>query len=412
MLSPARARFALLALALGGFGIGCTEFVAIGLLPDLAKDLLPQVYSVDPEAANAQAGALIAAYAAGVVVGAPTIAAFAARFSRKRLLVALTIWFALATFAAALLPTFGLVLAARFVAALPHGAYFGVASLVASSLLGPGSRGKGVAFVLGGLTIANVIGVPLITFLGQQAGWRMAYLAVGVIFALTSVAVLVAVPATDANPEATVGNELRAFTRPQVWFALAIGAIGFGGLFSAYTYVSPIATDIAGLPVGVVPLLLVAFGVGMTIGNFVGGSYVDKGVKRAILVFFGGVIFSLVGLLLTASIPVLLFFFVFLIGATSAALSPAIQVRLMDVAGDSQTIAAAVNHSSLNMGNALGAYLGGVTIAAGLGYLSPIVVGILLSIAGVIIALLAFAFDRRSTSRQAKSAEALPIDAV
>ncbi|MFD1714095.1 MFS transporter [Amnibacterium flavum] len=412
MLSPARTRFALLALALGGFGIGCTEFVAIGLLPDLARDLLPGVYAVNPEDANAQAGALIAAYAAGVVVGAPTIAAFAARFSRKKLLIGLTIWFALATFASALLPSFGLVLVARFVAALPHGAYFGVASLVATSLMGPGNRGRGVAFVIGGLTIANVIGVPSITWLGQQTSWRVAYVAVGVVFALTSLAVILAVPRMAANPGATVRNELRAFTVPQVWFALAIGAIGFGGLFSAYTYVSPIATDVARLPVEVVPLLLIAFGVGMTIGNFVGGHYVDRGVKRAIIVFFVGVIASLAGLLLTASVPILLFVFIFLIGATSSALSPAIQVRLMDVAGDSQTIAAAINHSSLNIGNALGAYLGGLTIAAGLGYLSPIVVGLLLSIAGVVLALVAFVFDRRATAREVPAAQAVPIDAL
>lgn len=411
MLSPARARLALLALALGGFGIGCTEFVAMGLLPDIARDLLPSLYATDPEQANAQAGALISAYAAGVVVGAPTIGVFAARFSRKRLLIVLAIWFTLGTVASALLPTFGLIFAARFLAALPHGAYFGVASLVAANLLGPGNRGKAAAFVLGGLTIANVVGVPAITFLGQQAGWRTSYFAVAVVFAVTAVALIAALPAMPGDPTATSRGELRAFTIPQVWFALGIGAVGFGGFFAAYSYVAPIATEVTGLPDWAVPLLLVCFGLGMTVGNFGGGAFVDRGVRRAVLVSFGGVLVSLTGLLLFATITPLLFLFVFLIGVSSSALSPAIQVRLMDVARGSQTIAAAVNHSSLNIGNGLGAYLGGVTIAAGLGYLSPIVVGIALTIAGLILAFVAFSVDRGRSNTSAPHTTPVPVSA-
>jgi DHA1 family inner membrane transport protein len=186
-LSPARVRLALLALALGGFGIGATEFVVMGVLPEISRDLLPVLAAHDPEEAIARAGWLISAYAAGVVVGAPTIAMFAARLPRKRLLLALVAAFTLGTIASAVAPTFELVVVARFVAALPHGAYFGVAALVASSLMGPGKRGQGVALVLSGLTIANVVGVPAITFLGQNAGWRTAYLVVAAIFALALV---------------------------------------------------------------------------------------------------------------------------------------------------------------------------------------------------------------------------------
>ena len=204
-LSPARIRWALLALALGGFGIGSTEFVAMGLLPDIAQDLFPTLYADSPADANATAGWMISAYALGVVVGAPTIAAAAARWPRKRLLLVLLTAFTLGTVASAVLPTFELVLVSRFVAALPHGAYFGIASLVAASLMGPGRRARGVALVLSGLTIANVIGVPAITWLGQNAGWRTAYLAVAAIFALTFLAVLVAVPwqAGDPAPRCT-----------------------------------------------------------------------------------------------------------------------------------------------------------------------------------------------------------------
>ncbi|HEX7834842.1 MAG TPA: MFS transporter [Pseudolysinimonas sp.] len=386
-LSPARTRLALLSLALGGFGIGATEFVAMGLLPDIARDLLPTQYATSPEDALAQTGAMIAAYAAGVVVGAPTIAALAARFPRRRLLLALAAAFTVGTVASALAPTFELVVVARFIAALPHGAYFGVAALVAASLMGPGNRGRGVAFVLSGLTIANVVGVPLITLLGQSAGWRIAYLAVAAIFAATFLAILAFVPSQPGDPAATFRRELKVFRRIGVWFALLTGAIGFGGFFAVYTYVAPLATEVTGLSAGLVPFVLVSAGVGMTIGNLVGGRLADTGASRAIFICFAGFATSLLILALTASNPVGLFGGVLLVGATASALSPVIQTRLMDVAGDAQTLAAAVNHSSLNIGNTLGAFLGGVVIAAGFGYVAPTWLGLALCLPGVLFAI-------------------------
>jgi DHA1 family inner membrane transport protein len=406
VLSPARVRLALLALALGGFGIGCTEFVAMGLLPNLARDLLPDVYAASPSTANGQAGALIAAYAMGVVVGAPTIAAFSARFARKKLLLVLLAVVTVATIASATLPSFGFVFAARFIAALPHGAYFGVASLVAASLLGPGKRGQGVAFVIGGLAIANVVGVPAITWLGQEAGWRMAYVAVAAIFVTTFFAVAAVVPSQPGNPGATVRQELKAFRRPQVWFALGIGSVGFSGLFAVYTYISPIATDVTGLPLAVVPIVLIVFGLGMTFGNFAGGWFVDRGVKRALLVAFGGTIGALAVLLFTVSAASGLFACCFVLGAAIGGGSIAIQVRLLDVAGDSQTIAAAVNHSALNIGNTLGAALGGAVVAAGLGYVAPVGVGLVLSVVGVLLAVLSFTVEARQRRRSVVAAEA------
>ena len=386
-LSPARTRLALLSLALGGFGIGATEFVAMGLLPDIARDLLPTQYAASPEDALAQTGAMIAAYAAGVVVGAPTIAALAARFPRRGLLLALAAAFTVGTVASALAPTFELVVIARFIAALPHGAYFGVAALVAASLMGPGNRGRGVAFVLSGLTIANVIGVPLITLLGQSAGWRIAYLAVAAIFAATLVAILFFVPGQPGDPAATFRRELKVFRRIGVWFALLTGAIGFGGFFAVYTYIAPLATEVTGLPAGFVPFALVAAGIGMTVGNLIGGRLADRGASRAIFICFAGFAASLLLLALTASNPVGLFGGVLLVGASASALSPVIQTRLMDVAGDAQTLAAAVNHSSLNIGNTLGAFLGGVVIAAGFGYVAPTWLGLALCVPGVAFAI-------------------------
>ncbi|HOT34097.1 MAG TPA: MFS transporter [Rhodoglobus sp.] len=410
--SPARIRLALLALALGGFGIGLTEFVAMGLLPNLAADLLPGVWAQSHEQANAQAGWIVSAYALGVVVGAPTIAAAAARFPRKQLLLACVAVFVFGTVASALLPTFGLVLVARFVAALPHGAYFGIAALVAASLMGPGKRGRGVALVLSGLTIANVIGVPTVTWLGQVAGWRVAYLAVAAVFLLTFAAIALAVPLQPGDPAATIRRELKIFGRVQVWLALLIGAVGFGGFFAVYTYVSPVVTTVTQLSPAVVPWALVAAGIGMTIGNFVGGRAADHNVMATLFICFGVFAVSLTGLALTAQTPVGLFVFLFLVGAAASALSPAIQTRLMDVAGDGQSLAAAINHSSLNIGNSLGAYLGGLTIAAGLGYLSPTWVGLLLCVPGVALALVALVLQRRSDRSEAARQIRLDEDAV
>ena len=397
--SPAQVRVALLALALGGFAIGSTEFVALGLLPDIARDLLPAAWASNPDDAVAQAGALVSAYAGGVVVGAPLIAAVGARMRRKRLLLALLIAFVLATAATAVLPTFGLVLAARFVAGLPHGAYFGIASLAAGELLGPGNRGRAAASVLAGLTIANVVGVPVITAIGQAAGWRAAYLVVAAAFALTFVAVRLVVPEGEADATASVRGELRAFARPQVWLAAGIGAVGFGGLFSAYTYIAPITTDVTRLPAAVVPAVLVVFGLGMTVGNLAGGRFADRGTRRAVLVCLVAVAVALAVLLVGAGSPVGLFLGVLLVGATAAALSPAIQLRLMDVAHGSTTIAAASTHSALNLGNALGAAVGAVVIAAGWGLLAPIEVGIAMTLGGVVIAATAFLLERRGDVR-------------
>jgi DHA1 family inner membrane transport protein len=397
-------RLALLALTLGGFGIGCTEFVAMGLLPNLAHDLLPAVYAVSTEQANAQAGLLITAYAAGVVVGAPTIAAVAARFPRKIVLMCLLGMIIVGTVASALLPSFGLVVLARFVSALPHGAYFGIAALVAASLMGPGKRGRGVALVLAGLTVANVIGVPIITAIGQATSSRVSYLVVAAIFVLALIAVTLTVPNLPGDPTATMRQELTAFRRPQVWFAVAIGAIGFGGFFSVYTYVSPIVTEITGLPVSIVPLALVVIGIGMTVGNLLGGWFADHNLKRSMLAFYTLLVFTLVELLLFAANPVGLFIGLFVVGVAASSISPMIQTRLMDVAGESQSIAAALNHSALNFGNALGPILGAVVLTMGFGYLAPIWVGIVLTLLGILIAVVSFGIERRDRTRGAVDA--------
>jgi len=404
-LTPTRTRLALLALALGGFGIGTTEFVAMGLLPEIAADLLPELWASSRELATAQAGHLISAYAAGVVIGAPTIATVAARLPRKGLLLVLATAFTLATVLSALAPTYESAMLARFVAGLPHGAYFGVASLVAATLMGPGKRGQGVAFVMAGLTVSNIIGVPLITMLGQHQGWRVAYLVVAAIFAATTLAIALAVPALPGDPTATMRRELAALTRAQVWFTLAVASLGFGGFFAVYSYISPLGTEVSGLPSSAVPWMLATMGIGMTVGNLLGGRLADRGPLRGMMIGFAAFIGGLGALAMLSGTGAGLFVGILLVGTTASLTTPSIQTRLMDVAGDSQTLAAALNHAALNVGNSLGAFLGAVVIAAGLGYVAPTWLGFGLAMLGLTIAGSAWAVQRRTVSDEPTTAE-------
>lgn len=389
------ATWALLSLAVGSFGIGMTEFVVMGLLPDIAENLLPALWADSPEDAIARAGWLITAYALGVVIGAPTIAGSVAKYPRHRVMVTLALALTVFNALTFLLPSFETVLASRLLAGLPHGAYFGIGALVAADVLGPGRRAQGVAFVLTGLTIANVVGVPLGTFLGQQVGWRAAFVVVAGIFALATLLIWMFVPAHAGDPGRTLRAELGVFRIGQVWFTLALGAIGFGGFFACYSYIAPVITDVAGSPEWAVPIVLVVMGLGMTVGNLAGGRLADGDLVRTLLGGLGGLVVVQALLALTAQWIVLLAVFVFLVGFTSSALSPAIQTRLMDVAGDNQSIAAALNHSALNIGNALGASLGGLVIAGGLGFLAPIWLGAGLAAAGLVIAVVSVSVEHR-----------------
>ncbi|KXZ59879.1 Inner membrane transport protein YdhP [Microbacterium laevaniformans] len=388
--------WALLSLAIGSFGIGMTEFVVMGLLPNISADLLPTTWASSPEDAVAQAGWLITLYALGVVIGAPTIAGIVAKYPRHRVMLALAAALTLGNTLTLLAPTFELVAASRVLAGLPHGAYFGIGALVAADVMGPGNRAKGVAFVLTGLTVANVVGVPFGTFLGQRFGWRIAFLVVALIFALAAVMIALTVPAHAGDPGRTLRAELRALRIGQVWLTLGVGAIGFGGFFAAYSYVASIVTEVAGAPAAVVPVILIVMGIGMTIGNLVGGHLADRDLKRTMLAGLGALIVVQVLLALTAGALITLGLFIFLVGFVSSALSPSIQTRLMDVAGDNQSIAAALNHSALNIGNATGAFLGGVVIAAGFGFVAPVWVGALLAASGLVLALVSFGIEARS----------------
>ena len=387
---------ALLSLAIGSFGLGMTEFVVMGLLPNIARDLAPAAWAASPDDAIAQAGWLVSLHALGVVGGAPTSAGSGARRPRHRVMIVLAAALTFFTLLTVIAPTFELVAASRFLAGLPHGAYFGIGALVAADALGPGNRAKGVAVVLTGLTIANVAGVPLGTLLGQQVGWRAAFAVVAGIFLLATVSIAFFVPAHPGMPGRRLRDELRVFRLAQVWFALGIGAIGFGGFFAMYSYIAPMITDVAGQPEWVVSLVLVLVGIGMTVGNVVGGTLADKDLRFWLRVGLIALALTSVGLALAAGWIVSLAFFAFLVAFCGAALSPAIQTRLMDVAEDNQSIAAALNHSALNIGNSLGAFLGGLVIAAGLGLVAPAWVGAVLALAGLVVAIVSYRVEDRT----------------
>ena len=402
---------AVLALALGGVAVGLTEFVAMGLLPEIARDLLPVEWDRSTSDAVAHAGWTITAYALGVVVGAPLIAALSARMARKRLVLGLLLLFVAGTIASAVAPTFELVLVARFVAALPHGAYFGAAGLLAAALMGPGNEARGFAAVLGGLTISNVVGVPLVTLLGQAAGWRVAYFAIAGVFVLTLFAVVAVVPDLKAAVQGSPAAELRSLRHPQVWLVAATASIGFAGFFAINSYIAPYTTDVAGLSAGTVPWVLAAIGLGMTVGNFLGGWLADRNVRRATLIGFPCMLAGSVFVARAADTPAGLFAGAFLIGATSLFLGPTLQARLIAVAPGAQLMGAAVNQSAMNIANSLGAALGGLVIARGFGYEAPAWVGVVLGTVGFGMAAVSFALDRRSHTRAAAATTTTAVTA-
>jgi MFS transporter, DHA1 family, inner membrane transport protein len=381
---------AILALAMGGFAIGTTEFMVMGLLPQIADGVGVGIPT---------AGHLISAYALGVVVGAPVLAVAGARLPRRALLVALMTAYAVANALSALAGSYGLLLLARFVGGVPHGAFFGVASLVAADLARPGRQGRAVAMVMIGLSVANVVGVPAATWLGQHLGWRSAFWVAASLAVVTMALVLAFVPACPGNADATGRRELRLFAEPQAWLTLLAGAIGFGGMFALYSYIANVVTVVGGLPDGAVPVFLLVFGLGMVAGTWVAGPLADWSVFRSLLGSSAAMAVLLVtfGLVAPTGWPALLP--AFLVAVVSSVLVVNLQLRLMDVAGDAQTLGAAMNHSSLNIGNAVGAWLGGLVIAAGWGYRAPSFVGAVLAVAGLLILLVSARAHRRDAVR-------------
>ena len=377
----------ILALAIGGFCIGTTEFVAMGLIQEIAKDL--QVSIPD-------AGYFISAYALGVVIGAPIIAITCAQIPRKKLLLVLMLFYGIANTLTALADTPETVLLSRFIAGLPHGAYFGIGALVAAELANPNRRSTAIALMMMGLTIATVIGVPLATWIGQQFGWRSGFIFSALIAFLTLIAIISFVPHIPVHKTASIKNELAGLKNINIWLTLAVGAIGFGGMFSVYSYISPILTEYTQTDIIVVPFALAIWGIGMVIGGLLAGHFADKNLNKTI-----------VGVLISSAITFLLVSFMmdniftafiglFLIGMTVIGLASTLQIRLMEVAGNAQSLAASLNHSAFNLANALGAYLGGWVLTQNMGWLAPIQIGSALSLSGLLIFIIALLIEKNS----------------
>lgn len=376
----------MLALALGAFGIGTTEFVSMGLLPMIADD-----YAITED----KAGHIISAYALGVVVGAPLITAVTGLMPRRRLLIILMAAFTLGNFLSVVATNYPVLMAARFIAGLPHGAYFSVAGLAGASMAEPGKRGKAVAMVSMGLSVATVIGVPAAQALGAALGWHAAYVVVTIIGATTLTALWFLMPHMTRMAPTRVKTELSAFGNINVWLTLITGTVGFGGMFAVYTYISWTMTQRAGMPDNLMWLVLMAYGVGMVLGNFAGGALADRDLEKGVLFALAMIAASLVAFYFSSQNPILGTINFGIVAFFGSTLVPSLQIRLMDVAGDAQTVAAALNHSALNLANASGAALGGAVIAAGMGYAAPALAGACLAVAGIAIWLLALAVNRR-----------------
>ena len=373
-------RRALLALALGGFGIGTGEFVTLGLLPNIAENLHVSI----PEA-----GHLISAYALGVVVGAPLLTGAAVRLPRRRLLIVVALTMAALNVASSLMPGFESLLIVRFLAGLPHGAYFGVASVVAANLVPAQRRSSAMAVVFAGLTVANVIGVPATTLIGQHTSWRVVFELVAAIEVAAALAIVAFVPVDRTDREGSapqLRQELGAFRQPQVWLSLSIATIGGGALFATFSYIAPMMTHLAGFGEGAITPLLVLFGLGMTGGNLIGARMADRALMPTIYVAMTCEVLLAAGFYFADRSMLIAPLFILLLPATALALLPALQSRIVALAGGAPNLAAASIHAAFNIANSLGAWLGGIAIAAGWGYGSPNLVAAGLAAVGLGVA--------------------------
>ncbi|MFD4693311.1 MFS transporter [Streptomyces sp. NPDC058463] len=390
---------ALLALAIGAFGIGTTEFVIMGLLPDVAADFQVSIPT---------AGFLVTGYALGVVLGAPLMTVLGTRVTRKRMLMLLMGLFIVGNVVSALAPVFGVMLAGRVIASLAHGAFFGIGSVVAADLVAPEKKAGAIAMMFTGLTVANVVGVPLGTYIGQSVGWRTTFFIVAGLGVLGLLGVAKLVPEQPRPGGVRIRHELAAFRNVQVLLAMAMTVLGFGGVFAAITYITPMMTEIAGYSPSSVTWLLVLFGLGMVGGNLLGGKFADRHLMPLLYVSLGALAVVLALFTLTAHDKTAAAVTIVLIGGLGFATVPPLQKRVLDQAAGAPTLASAVNIGAFNLGNALSAWLGGMVIAAGLGYTAPNWVGAVLAASALVLALVSGALERRTVTRSRLVAEHAP----
>ncbi|ORE91831.1 MFS transporter [Aurantimonas sp. 22II-16-19i] len=372
--------FGLIALAVGAFAIGVTEFAPMGLLPAIADDLGVSVPA---------AGLLISAYAIGVMIGAPLMILTTGRVPRRTLLIGLAAIFTLGNVLSAVSDNYGMLLFARIVTSLNHGAFFGVGSVVAASLVAPGRRAGAVAAMFMGLTVANVVGVPLATFAGEHFGWRASFWGIAGLGVATMAALRLSLPALAASKGGNALAELRVLIRGEVLGALALTVLGSSAMFTVFTYIVPILREATGASLGFVTAMLVTYGVGLTVGNWLGGRFADRSVDRTLIVTLASLSAVLAAFALLMSSEPASAVLIFLWGVASFALVPPLQVRVMGAAADAPNLASAVNIGAFNLGNAIGAALGGGVISAGLGYPAVALAGAVMATVGLCAAFLA-----------------------
>jgi DHA1 family inner membrane transport protein len=389
----------LIALAMGGFGIGLTEFVIMGLLPEVSADF---------EVTESVAGYLISGYALSVAIGAILLTAAVTRFERKKVLLSLMVLFIIGNLMSALAPSYEVMMGGRIVAALCHGAFFGIGSVVAADMVAPNKRAGAIAMMFAGLTIANVLGVPFGTLLGQQLGWRSTFWAITVIGVIALIGIAALVPTTPAS---TTGGGLRgelgAFRNKQVWLSIAITILGYGGMFGAFTYIAFTLTEVTGFATSSVPWLLILFGSGLFVGNFLGARAADRSLTKSLVWILAILTVVLIVFAATAESKVMTVISLFFMGAFGFATVPGLQMRIMNYASAAPTMASGANIAAFNVGNALGAWLGGITIAAGLGFTSPIWMGAAVTVAGLLVLIVAAKIDRPAASEQSTSSTSL-----
>ncbi|MFE4800607.1 MFS transporter [Streptomyces sp. NPDC056708] len=378
---------ALLALAIGAFGIGTTEFVIMGVLPQVAGDFGVTIPT---------AGWLVSGYALGVVIGAPLLTVLGTRVSRKKMLMFLMGLFIVGNALSAVAPSFGLMLTGRIVASLAHGAFFGIGSVVAADLVAPQKKASAISLMFMGLTVANIVGVPGGTYVGQAAGWRVTFALVAALGVIGLLGVAKLVPEAGRPESVSVRGEFAAFRNVQVWLAMAMTVLGYGGVFAAVTYITPMMTEVAGYTEGAVTWLLVLFGVGMFLGNLLGGKFADRALMPMLFTALAALTAALLLFTATAHNKVLAAITLSLIGALGFATVPPLQKWVLDQAPAAPTLASAANIGAFNLGNALAAWLGGVVIAAGLGFTAPNWVGAILSGTALLLAFLAAHLNRRT----------------
>ncbi|MGP0221645.1 MFS transporter [Paenarthrobacter sp. NCHU4564] len=393
----------LIALALGGFGIGLTEFVIMGLLPEVAADF---------RVSEAAAGWFISGYALSVTVGALLVTAAVTRLPRKPVLIGLLVLFIAGNFLSAVADTYSAMLIGRIIAALCHGAFFGIGSVVAAGMVPAHKRAGAIAIMFTGLTAANVLGVPFGTLLGQHFGWRSTFWAITVIGVVALLGIALMVPATGPAPTQGLRSELGAFRSGQVWLSILVTILGFGGMFGAFTYIAFTLTEVSGFDAAAVPWLLVLFGGGLFVGNVLGGKAADKALDTSLVVILAGLVAVLVFFALTASSSIATLFSLALMGGFGFATVPGLQMRVMHFASTAPTLASGANIGAFNLGNALGAWLGGVTITAGLGYTSPIWAGAGITVAALLVMVAAAAAARRRSSAVQADADSEPREAI